>query len=334
MANVDGRVMLAARRIVMANQRAPFITVCLLMVAAVALWLLSGFTQVQAQVASADAAESGSAQVMRAQHLSLTNRLATNAFQRPLVLESRETSTSAKGDVYAVVPHSFEQVREALARPQAWCEILILHLNTKYCKIANQAGATILLMNVGKKFDQPLVDSYRLTFGWQFAEPTPDYLRVRLSADSGPLGTHDYRITLEALPLENGKTFLHLSYAYGFGMTGKIAMLAYLNTLARSKVGFTVTGKAPNGQAAYVDGMRGLVERNTMRYHLAIESFLGALAVPERAQFEKRIKDWFTAAERYPRQLHEMEQNDYLEMKRKEYRRQQLGALSTATGPG
>ena len=60
-----------------------------------------------------------------------------------------------------------------------------------------------------------------------------------------------------------------------------------------------------------------------MRYYLAIEAYLGALSLPLPAQFEKRISDWFTAAERYPRQLHEMEQQDYLEMKRHEYQRQQ-----------
>jgi hypothetical protein len=68
-----------------------------------------------------------------------------------------------------------------------------------------------------------------------------------------------------------------------------------------------------------------VVERNTMRYYLAIEAFLGALAAPPQARFEKRLRDWFAAAERYPRQLHEMEQGEYLDMKRKERLRQQAG---------
>ena len=69
-----------------------------------------------------------------------------------------------------------------------------------------------------------------------------------------------------------------------------------------------------------------------MRYYLAIESFLGALSVKGPAQFEKRINDWFAAVERYPRQLHEMEQAEYLDMKRKEYRRQQ--AVRSVAVPG
>jgi len=69
--------------------------------------------------------------------------------------------------------------------------------------------------------------------------------------------------------------------------------------------------------------MRGVVERNTMRYYLAIEAFLGALSAPPQAQLEKRLHDWFAAVERYPRQLHEMDEGAYLDMKRRETRRQQ-----------
>jgi len=52
------------------------------------------------------------------------------------------------------------------------------------------------------------------------------------------------------------------------------------------------------------------------------------LPAPPQAQLEKRLRDWFAAVERYPRQLHEMEQGEYLEMKRKEYLRQQAGPLA------
>ena len=101
-------------------------------------------------------------------------------------------------------------------------------------------------------------------------------------------------------------------------------MKAYLSTIARNKVGFTVSGKQPNGEAIYVEGLLGLVERNTMRYHLAVEAYLGALQMPASMQFEKRISDWFASSEQYPQQLHEIERVDYLNMKRAENRRQQL----------
>ena len=66
-----------------------------------------------------------------------------------------------------------------------------------------------------------------------------------------------------------------------------------------------------------------MVERNTMRYYLAIDTFLANANAPHAAQPEKRFQGWFTASERYPRQLHEIDRDEYIEMKRAEYSRQQ-----------
>ena len=298
----------------------------------VVLWLLTAVTLANAALPAINAVDAGSASGLRARYDERRDQLTNNVFHRPLAIESTHTSKDVKGDIYAVVPHPFNTVSDALAVSQGWCDVLLLHLNTKFCTTVTVQNGTALILNVGKKHDQPLADSFRLTFAWKLEDRQPDYMRVLLRADVGPLSTHDYRITLEAVPLENGSTFLHLSYAYGFGVTGNLAMMAYFNTVGRNKVGFTVVGKDKDGQPDYVDGMRGLVERNTMRYYLAIESFLGALSVKGPAQFEKRINDWFTAVERYPRQLHEMEQAEYLAMKRKEYSRQQ--ANRSAATPG
>lgn len=100
-------------------------------------------------------------------------------------------------------------------------------------------------------------------------------------------------------------------------------MQTYLATAGSSKLGFTVTGKRDDGQPEYIGGMRGVVERNTMRYYLAIDSYLGAAREAPPVQLEKRLQSWFTATERYPRQLHEMDRGEYLEMKHAEYLRQQ-----------
>jgi DNA-binding transcriptional regulator GbsR (MarR family) len=59
-----------------------------------------------------------------------------------------------------------------------------------------------------------------------------------------------------------------------------------------------------------------------MRYYLAIDAYLAAFTLPAAEQFEKRIREWYASTERYAEQLHEMDQNEYLEMKRKEMRRQ------------
>ncbi len=262
------------------------------------------------------------AAALRGSYEALHDRFEHNAFGRPLVLQSTQTSDDLKGDVHAIVEHPFAQVSQSLGSIEHWCDILILHLNVKRCRVDN--AKKTLDLSVGRKFDQPIEDAYALDFGFRVAATGADYLQVKLSADEGPLSTKNYRIVVEAVPLDAKRTLIHMSYAYGYGFAAKLAMQTYLATIGREKVGFTVTGQK-DAKPAYIDGVLGLLERNTMRYYLAIDAYLGAMSVPAGEQVEKRIRDWYASTERYAPQLHEMEQADYLEMKRKEIRRQQQG---------
>lgn len=277
-------------------------------------------------ITRAETADAGSSAALRAKYTTLQGMLGHNQFQKPLFLDSRETSGAVMGDVYALVSYPFVTVGAALNSPDSWCDILILHLNTKFCRASTAGKASILNVRIGEKHDQRLDETYRMTLAYRVAAQLPDYLQVRLNAKEGPLSTNNYRIVLEAVPLENGRTFIHLSYSYGYGIVGRFAMQAYLSTSGSDKVGFTVVGKQADGQPLHIGGMRGVVERNTMRYYLAIEAYLGALSAPAQARIEKSLSDWFAASERYPRQLHELDRGTYLEMKRREYLRQQAEA--------
>jgi len=284
--------------------------------------LAAGLLSVLAHAGDAEVNSAGS---LRAKYAQLRNQLSNNQFHKPLVLHSSESPDGVTGNVYALIEHPFATAAAALSNPRDWCEILILHINTKYCRASTGDQGSVLNVRIGRRFDQPLRLAYRVEFTHRVAARTSNYLQVRLNADQGPLSTRNYRIVLEAVPVDDGRTFIHFSYAYDFGMVGGLAMQVYLGTIGKGKVGFTVTGTQADGQPLHIGGTRGVVERNTMRYYLAIEAFLGALSAPPQARLEKRLRDWFAAAERYPRQLHEMEQGEYLEMKRKEYLRQQAG---------
>ncbi len=286
------------------------------------LWLtLSSFGAV---FAAAPDLTSGA--LLLAKYTALAERLQQNPFQRSLHLDSTESGNDIKGDIYAVVDFPFATVYAGLNDPDNWCDVLSLHLNTKYCHAAPDNGKTVLHVSIGKKFDQPLEDAYPLEFTYRVASATAKYLEIQLSADKGPMDTRDYRIQLQAIPLANGRTFLHLSYFYAYGWVGRVAMKTYLATLGSGKVGFTVTRRKSNGQPEYIKGMRGLVERNAMRYYLAIDAYLGAylgpLAATPAQQLQKRLQSWFTATEQYPRQLHEIERTAYIDMKLSEYLRQ------------
>lgn len=268
--------------------------------------------------------ETPAAAALRAKYQSLRERLKDNPFQRPLFMESAESSSALKGDVYALLDYPFASVSGALSGPRQWCDVLILHLNIKYCHAASDQAGPVLKVNIGKKEAQPLDDAYPIDFAYRLAAATPDYLEVQLNAEEGPLSTSDYRIHLEAIPLEGGQTFLHLTYSYAYGLAGRLAMKTYLATVGSDKVGFTVIGRRPDGRPEYIGGVRGVVERNTMRYYLAIDAYLGASATPPAMQLEKRLQSWYLATEQYPRQLHEIGRTAYLDMKRSEYRRQQV----------
>jgi hypothetical protein len=265
-----------------------------------------------------------SAVPLRAKYTELSKQLLNNQFQRELYLNSTESSNDLKGEIYAVVDYPFATVNMALNNPAHWCDVLILHLNVKYCHSSSNKAGTVLTVNLGRKYDQPLADTYHAEFNYRGVITTPDYFAVELNARNGPLSTRDYRIEIEATPVKDGRTFLHFTYAYAFGLTGRLAMKGYLMTIGRDKVGFTVTGKLPNGQFTYIQGVRGVVERNTMRYYMAIDAYLAALTAPLEKQLELRMQQWFNATDQYALQLHEVELDDYLEMKRSEYQRQQV----------
>jgi len=260
---------------------------------------------------------------LKARHAALQDKFAHNQFGRPLVLESTQSSDDLKGDVYALVEHPFAMVQQALQSADHWCDILILHLNVKRCRTS--AGTPkALSLHVGRKFDQPIEDAYLLEFSYRVIAATPDYLQVQLSAPEGPLSTRNYRIQVEAAPIDANRTIVHMSYAYGYGFTARTAMQTYLGTIGSAKVGFTIVDRK-NGKPVYQCGVLGLLERNTMRYYLAIDAYLSAYSLPPTEQAERRIREWYASTERYAAQLHEMDEAEYLDMKRKELRRQQQG---------
>lgn len=255
----------------------------------------------------------GSAAELRARHETLQPQLRQNVFQKPLHLLSSETKDGVSGDVFAVVSAPFDKVAPALAEPESWCEIMLLQFNVKQCRAAGNA----LDVRIGRTPEQPVEQAFKVNFGYQVETRSADYLQVRLNAAQGPVSTRDYRILLEVSPLPDGRSFVHLFYAYRFGLTGRIAMQAYLGSSGADKVGFT-----PVGGGQLVGGMRGVIERNTMRYYIAIESLLGAVDTAPPGRFEKAARAFFAGTERYKRQLHEMDEAKYLALKRQDYQLQ------------
>ena len=260
---------------------------------------------------------------LRARYEQVRPRLEKSEYGRPLALDSREMNKALEGDAYAIVSRPFAKVDSALAPAGNWCELLMLPFNTKHCTASTDGSKLVLF--VGRKNDTPIERAYKLDFDYRVLSRSPDYLQVVLTAESGPLGTRDYRLVLELAPVDANRTFLHLSYSYGYGAISKVAMQAYLSTIGAKKVGFSREGGEP------VRGMRGIMERNTMRYYLAVDAYLASLDVPEGTRVSRRLNDWYSAQANYPRELDEdVSRAEYLAMKQKEYAR--VAAARMASG--
>lgn len=268
--------------------------------------------------ATASAPSAGAAQDLRQAHRALGSRLADSPFGRPLVLDSTELPDGLQGDVYAIVDHSLQDVQDSLKTPARWCEALIVHVNNRRCQVSTDQGNEVLTLSVVRRYDKPVDSAFTLPFVYRTIAMEPDYMAVALSAESGPLGTRNYRVVLEAVRLRNDRTFLHFSYAYEHNLMARMATQAYLATFGRDKVGFTAMGRLPGGETDWIRGTRGLVERNAMRYFLAVDAYLSTLGVSAPQQRDARLQAWYDATEQYPRQLHEADRATYLALKRED----------------
>jgi len=265
--------------------------------------------------ASAALHPGGSAAALRASYAAMQSEIEHSAFGKPLWLESTETSAALAGEIHAAIDFPFDVVRTALREARNWCEILILHPNIEHCRIASASGAgeTWIAVDLGRT-------QVPVSFSWHVIASDADYLHVQLAAADGPFGTTDYRIDLEAAPLAARRTMLQLTFSHGYGMRARFAMQTYLAMFGRDKVGFTIVDRTADGHPRYIGDFRGALERNVMRYYLAIEAYLQSLSAPPARQREARLMTWFSYTQRYARQLHE--DDNFLDRKRAQLARQ------------
>jgi hypothetical protein len=245
--------------------------------------------------------------------------LEKNQFGAPIYLQSTEADGSLRVDMYGIFNHPFDAVREALSSPANWCDITLLHINNKACTYKT-TDYTLLTLYSGRKHYQRPSDAYPLKLKYRIVSQQPTYLDLLLNADEGPFRTKNHRITLQAAPLDATRTFVHFGFSYAHSSMTRVAINGYFSTLGQGKVGFSTVKQ--KGRYVYVDGVRGAVERNTVRYYLALQSYMDTLRYPESQRFEQRINRWYDLTAKYPRQLKELEKGEYLSNKRQERKNQ------------
>ena len=269
---------------------------------------------------------------LRETYLRIEPDLQRNTFGIPLYLESSERKNRVSVDVYGIIDHPFSNIQALLNIPANWCDIVSLPPNIKACTYMKSEGQWKLTFYSGRQFEQSPEEADQVVYSFRTIEDRQGYLNVSLGADEGPLGTRDHRISFEAVPVDGERTFVHFRYALRHGALFRIAGSLYFDTFGRDKIGFTVTGTDRHGEPVYVGGARGGIERNAVRYYFAIESYMDTIKYPAENRFREKVSRWYDLTTRY-RQLEEMDKRDYLKMKERERRVQEMLQKTVLTGP-
>lgn len=240
---------------------------------------------------------------------------------KKLTLQSSTEDGRLTADVYSSVDFSFKRTKGLLQQPGMWCEFLTLHLNVKSCLVAKGSELTDIVVFAGRKHYEEPADTDYIKYRFQPVQVSKTFLSVELTAESGPFGTSDYIIRLQAAPSDSG-TVLHVHTAYTTSMLSRLGSSVYLSTRGRHKVGFSISGHDELRQPIYVGGVKGIIERNAVRYYLALNATFQTWSLPDSKRLEARIKRWFEMTQVHKQQLYELEWAEYQAAKRKEYNNQ------------
>ncbi len=255
---------------------------------------------------------------LAASHRVHAAELARTNIGLPVRIEADVSEGRVQGDVYGIIDHPFEILRGGLESASSWCEAVPLHLNVKSCTHEGSESEGRLAIFSGRKFYERPESAHRMEWAFEVAHSSETFFEVILESREGPLDTRDYAIRLEAIPVGDRQSFAHFQYTYRPGVVARVATRGYLATVARRKSGFSVVGTDDDGNPVYASGIQGAIERNAIRYHLAIQAHLDTLESPEPERFERRIARWFDLTSVYGSRLYELDRVQYLDIKRRE----------------
>jgi hypothetical protein len=232
----------------------------------------------------------------------------------PFTIRSSEQGRRLSADVLMLLNIDFSRFRKQLQTARNWCEFLLLTLNIKSCVNRQIEGRQYLVLYAGRKEYQPPEITYQLKYHFRVEHNRERFFEARLFAEKGPMLTHNYDIRVSATPGSEG-TLLRLGMSYDTSVFSRAATFTYLQTLGRNKIGFTIVSHDEHGEPIYIDGVKAIIERNVMRYFLALSVYLKATRQAGRVAFRTMLGQWFDATERYHAQLYEYGRDTYIKAK-------------------
>ena len=257
-------------------------------------------------------AESSSPLYERVQEV--LERIEESPLDEPIVVQSTDDDSRIEGEVAARIDQPFAAVAELVGSVEAWCQLAFLHINIKACT----HNETSLRLYAGRKHFETPEEASALDLEFQVKDQSDDLLAVVLRGDEGPHGTHDFMMGLVAVPLDEETTLLEMQYSLGIGTAARMAMELYLSTMGRHRIGFT-----RDDEGEFIGGLQGVIERNVMRFYLALQALLDTRDKPQEERLEARLKRWLELTDRYAEQLRELDRETYLSQKTREWKEQQ-----------
>ena len=164
------------------------------------------------------------------------------------------------------------------------------------------------------KFSEPLDDAYQMEFVYRVSKLQPVYFDISLTAHEGPDHTKNHQLVLETIPIDKNITFIDLRYSFDYSALGYFLMTIFGDT----KIGFSIIDRHSDGNPFYVEGLRGLVERDVVRHCLAIVAYFDLLKTRPDRRFERRFSQLYDFTTRFKKQFSEMKKEEYLKYKNKD----------------
>ncbi len=234
-------------------------------------------------------------------------------------IESSVNNNTSRVDIYGVTSYPFNIVQSELLVPSNWCQIILSHHEIRACTYKKMNDTWLLTIYNVNNFSKPLEAAYQMAFMYRISKLQPLYFDIVLTAQEGPSHSMDHQIRLEAMPIGNKKTFIHLHYSFNYSTLGYILMKMF----GGSKIGFSIIDTDRTGNPVYVKELRGTVERDVACHYLAILAYFDTLNIHVDQRFERRISRWIDLTTPFEKQLPEIKKQEYIGYKRQDWKNQQ-----------
>lgn len=214
---------------------------------------------------------------------------------------SDENGYSVTGYTEIPLEDGWEHVHRKLKNPVTWCRISLLVPDVRACQI-NEGEKTAIILSLrsgGTEGVREIEHKFRVD------KMGPQWIHVVFRADRAAMGVRDAGLSVVA---RQGATGVELELEYGLhpSIRSRLATSAYLVGEAGKRPGISYSISS-DGIREYVTGVRALMERNAMRYFLAV------LATLETDDPVSAVDAWYEMASRYKADLPEQNKDDYAE---------------------